>query len=68
MGANPKAGKNPSILFPFAPEQPWVMQVSLAQTISSIHRPAMAKAMNLSAPMPTITTNQPYRLLGPPGG
>lgn len=57
MGANANAGKNPSMLFPFGPEQPCIEQYSAAERIKNIHRAAITNAMYLRMRMLVIPPN-----------
>lgn len=47
MGANANAGKKPSMLFPFGPEQPCTEQYWTADRTNNIHRTAITNAMYL---------------------
>ena len=56
MGAKANAGKKPSMLFPFGPEQPCIKQYSAAQRIKHIHRTAITNAMYLRKRIHIVTT------------
>lgn len=55
MGANANAGKKPSMLFPFAPEQPCIKQYSDAHRTESSHKTAIANAMYLRTRIPIMS-------------
>ena len=65
MGANAIAGKKPSMLFPFGPEQPCIKQYSAAHRIRKIHRTANTNAMYRRVRILIITTQYRERR---PGG
>jgi|ERR1700733_4477605 len=64
MGANAIAGKKPSMLFPFGPEQPCIKQYSAAHRIRKIHRTAITNAMYRRVRILIITTQYRERRTG----